>query len=612
MKHVILFFLSDIHLNDKTDEFRVSIYEGKDGKRYECIQTNESAIDFMMDRLNNQIDALFYFSTQKTKEELSVWTGDKFVTKTHVDWFKERIIGKYPVLKSAFHGVDYDEDKDTDEGIRQVTEMTERIKKYLDESADKDISLYVDMTGGFRHASMMMLSVMQLLNQYKGIEIKNVLYSNWGKKKKKIQHVNNIGGGQIPDEETLQKYGIVEDVTELHRMFTLISGTDEFVNFGSVKEIEKYFEDRDVSPSLLNLTKTMREFSDAIKICRTSKIMKVVKQLQQCITAFSREHSESVHEKIFLQIISILQEEYGKLLLAGVTQIDIIRWCIDKGFLQQAMTLCTEWLPFILVEKKICYTDDNKIKLEAASQGLNEERSWQQSFIIGYNKKGISRQNDRNEQLSNQIGLQKAIDLYLAGKADDEAANAFKDAREPLLNLFSECKRNPHIMNQLNLINASQKKQWICEFETKTPMLAKACRVAWKKNIDANDQYREGLIAFISRLRSSDALLKGHIKGLPGKFYPELFGIEKSISGEKKDRSPEEKRSERIRQYELMIQAGVMKTDYPDDVIKLLMGYYDIRVERNHINHANDNRGTDSDKRIDEMMRNYLDLLEKY
>ena len=68
MKHFVLFFLSDIHLG-KTGQFIESPYESYDRKRkYQCIQTNESAIDYLMDYLGNNLDGLYYFSSKKTKE----------------------------------------------------------------------------------------------------------------------------------------------------------------------------------------------------------------------------------------------------------------------------------------------------------------------------------------------------------------------------------------------------------------------------------------------------------------------------------------------------------------------------------------------------------------
>ena len=36
MKNILLFFLSDIHVDDKTQEFRRSPYIGRSGKEFTC------------------------------------------------------------------------------------------------------------------------------------------------------------------------------------------------------------------------------------------------------------------------------------------------------------------------------------------------------------------------------------------------------------------------------------------------------------------------------------------------------------------------------------------------------------------------------------------------
>ena len=64
MKNILLFFLSNIHLNSQTHAFTTSRYEGKNGKIFECVQTNEPAVDYMMDILEDKLDALFFFSSK--------------------------------------------------------------------------------------------------------------------------------------------------------------------------------------------------------------------------------------------------------------------------------------------------------------------------------------------------------------------------------------------------------------------------------------------------------------------------------------------------------------------------------------------------------------------
>lgn len=614
MKNILLFFLSDIHLNDKTKEFRISPYQGLNGKEYNCIQTNESAVDYIMDYLDNKLDALFFFSTNKTKEYLAVMNEGDFVTQTHVEWFENRIIKKHPELVGSFYIVDYDENKDTEEGIRQVTAMTERIKKYLDDSGDKDIRVYADMTGGFRHASMMMLSVMQLLNQYRGIKIEKVLYSNWKKKDETAKHTTGVNAMVLKDIE--KAHGEVEDVTELHRMFTLVSGTDEFVNFGSVKEIDHYFENRQKSLALGNLLDTMRAFSDAIKICRTNKIEALVRQLRSRITDFSTEPKKTVHEKIFEQIITILKEEYGLLLLPNATQLDIIEWCIKKGFLQQAMTLCTEWLPFVLVNKKICYTDDMNVKLKALEEGISWQRAWEQTFIISFFK---GKQPFAEPSAGNKgKGYSFAIDNFITTNNAEESAALYPEGQGKLLELLKECKKNPKIF-----MDIKKDRKIIETLGNENPMIEKTCKFLWQVRKD-NNQTKLGYEEFLmSKIDDVEHLLK-QFRALPKDKCPELFdvSIEKEVNMDKHDATNTAKNKtkweNREAQYKCMHDDKIMQSKYPYEVmIKLLKGFHEIREERNRINHAaseqKDSKQTEIVKKTPEdLMLSYIAELRKY
>ena len=605
MKNILLFFLSNIHLDSKTHAFTTSRYEGKDGKIFECVQTNEPAVDYMMDILEDKLDALFFFSSKKTKEMLQVVENGCPAQKTHVGWFTDRIISKYPELKDSIYVVDYDEDKDTDESIRQVTAMIEQIKSYHEGKGNEDICIHADMTGGFRHASMMMLSVLQLLDQYKGFKIEKILYSNWQGKKK----ANMAGGKQNI------AVGVIEEVTELHRMFTLVSGTDEFVNFGSVKEIDRYFEKRKKSPELDALLDTMRDFSDAIKTCRTNKIEKVVEQLQSRINAFSDAPKETVHEEIFAQIITVLREEYGRLLSPEVTspevrKIEIIEWCIHKGFLQQAMTLCTEWLPALLVKKKICYTDNAAVKLEALKRGQPKNRTWEGTFIIDYYK-GTPAVID----LSGKKGYFFAVQHFIDSKDGKESAALFEEGKEPLLQLFTECKMFPDIFREIKM-----GKKPVSLLKNATPMLSKASKILWEQRCNTNQTNLRYEDFLKEKIIDTDHLLR-QIVSLSLDYYSKLVGVSAEVlAGPEPDSAAVAGKSRwegRKVQYLSMYDRGIMKSNYScDEMIELLQGYYVIREERNRINHAASEEEKDERETLrkppEMLMLDYLEVLKKY
>ena len=610
MKHILLFFLSNIHLNKETGEFIHSKYLGQNGRIFDCVQTNEAAVDYMMSDLDTGLDALFFFSSNKTKECLTVPSKGEPVRKTQIDWFKERVCNKYPALQNAFHNVDYDESKDTDESIRQVTEMTGQIKSYLDESDDKEICLHADMTGGFRHASMMMLSVMQLLSQYKGIKIGKVLYSNWmkqqnSKREELIAGINETSQtAQNSDTMQPEPTGIVEDVTEVHRMFMLVSGTDEFVNYGSVKEIERYFANRPKSPALEALLKTMRDFSDAIKICRTNKIEGLVRQLRQRIKGFSDSAKETVHEGIFAQVIMILHDEYGKLLSTDSTQLDIIEWCVKKGFLQQAMTLCTEWLPKVLVDKKICYTDDPRILAEARKQDVAKTRTPEQSFIVSYKidlPEGFKPKTIGNNEPRD---YKKAVMSYILGFSAEVSAEAYPEAKEPLQQLFNECDAFPNIFTMIN--NGEMSLE---DFALNAPLLDKACRCVWSTCRRNNVTYKDEFDHFLKRINVPRDLIK-RMENLSAEQYGPLLGIEVKPKA-KISISP--RWNKRKTEYLAMIEQGIMKTDYPDKILFFLGNYFGIREERNNINHASQlkNASLKTNREIEEMITRLLVELKK-
>lgn len=355
MKHIMLLFLSEVHLNpDRTLSF--SRYKNPDGMMIYCVQANESAVRRTADVLQKQgerLDCLFYFSTKQTQEEISYIDeiGDER-TMTHEALFRER------VQSFAAHciGIDYDESMRNEESIRRALIMADTIRTFMEAQSwqPEDVELHVDVTGCFHHASMMMMAVMQLL-KYGGIRMTSVRYSNRQEQQ-------------------------VENVTDIYRMFNLISGADEFINFDSTREIMAYMEGAEQTAETKRLLQTMGDFTDAVRICRTGDIALLAKELQEALKNFEQAGAVSLQEKIFLHILEVFKSEYNSLLKEDFTNFDIIRWCVEKGYLQQAMTLCSEWIPGEIVGRHIFYPVKDSIIAECNRQKANYQ-TWQQYFL---------------------------------------------------------------------------------------------------------------------------------------------------------------------------------------------------------------------------------------
>jgi hypothetical protein len=370
MRNILLFFLSEVHLKDQHHLIDTTYDLGKHASKT-CVQTNESAVAYLMQQLQPQrLDDVFYFSTNLVKKPLVIADYDNH-SFTHEEIFKKRIITDWPILNQHFHSIDYDEKKaDADEGIGKISDMAGAIRNYADK-AKEPVCLHVDITGGFRHASMMMMEVIQLL-KFSGIHIGKVIYSDFNQKK-------------------------IIDVTEIQNMFTLTSGVEEFVNYGSVQAIESYFgqvPENKKGKELKKLLDAMKKFSNAIKICQIGSIENSLKALHSRIKQYENLKDKNMHEQLFFQMIDIIKRGYGKLLSPEPSRLDIIRWCVNKGFLQQAMTMCTEWIPEFVVTLHIYCPKDKETYQEKARHDKNK-RTWKKIFVETFKKQCLFRKNSQ-------------------------------------------------------------------------------------------------------------------------------------------------------------------------------------------------------------------------
>lgn len=355
------------------------------------------------------------------------------------------------------------------------------------------------------------------LLKYRGIDIGEVLYSD-------------------PREP------IVFRATEIQRMFSLINGADEFVKFGSVEAIGEYFGSNRPEP-LNSLPNAMQSFSEAFKICRTSAIESELKNLGRHIQTFRECKARNIQSELFAKIIDTIQTEYGTLLEPDVKRLDIIRWCMRKGFWQQAMTLCTEWLPEELVDRGICKPKDRSVANDAELDGLAFGRGWKQQLIIAYQGRRFN-------------GTEEAPVKRFCNQIDERKQN--------------------------------------------TP--------AFRKNFGSFMRTIE-----YDRIALSVANFSG--ERLLSLFEIDESSIASSASEERerpREESPEKKWANRAEQYRMLMSNGTLCSDLDEaEALELLHGYYDLRNERNPVNHAN-SEATKGIEALKGMIEEYLARLERY
>ncbi|OBZ32251.1 TM1812 family CRISPR-associated protein [Megasphaera sp. DISK 18] len=592
MKHIMLLFLSEVHL-DGDKKLSLSPYKLFDGTMIDCVQTNESAVRWTANNLRRQqeqLDCLFYFSTKRTQEELCYIDDENHEHRlTHEALFLNRI---GPFAANCVR-IDYNERSQTEESVRQVLEMADAIRDFMEEHDWKpeDVALHADFTGGFRHASMMMLSVMQLLKYY-GIGTTAVLYSNRNEKQ-------------------------VENVTDIYRMFNLISGADEFINFGSTREITAYMEGSNQTAETKVLLQTMRDFTNAVRICRTGKIAPLAGELQEALQNFERAGAISLQEKIFLRILAIFKMEYGSLLKKDFTKLDIIRWCVEKGYLQQAMTLCTEWMPEEIIDSHIFYPIHPLIQNDC-KEGKTDYQTWQYYFLNTYSPADPCQQDAPlkigKPKKTEEAALREVISHFVERKDVSLALSQYSGNGERIKPLLDELQIAPRVLRAIKngrLKLRSMKKRYpktyaIIRFmylqDKKAPTFnLKESEYFKRRDIDKIYHYLEKApYELLKILVPFDVESSAEEKKITVSAKPTVDGIYLS----------DENWNKRQYQYLKMLDCGFVQCRQPaEEALEVLHDYYKLRSERNNINHAN-NGDTLSTQEVKELVLKLLRGME--
>lgn len=318
-ENILLMFLSSI--NPKIEPVYFGISANPKGEITKT--TNESAVRYILYkecRGNSKLGKIFIFASKAVRESLVAGSD-----KTHLQYFKDRIGEFVPNIDEYINAdtiYNYDEKSSGKQNMIAVAEMAERIQKY---SAGKKVVLHVDLTGGMRNVNMMMLDIIRLL-EYSGIEIGRLIYSYYDREK------NN---------------GFIHEINNIYELPQLISGVEEFINFGSVEALKKYYAicKYPISARLQNLVDAMKYFSEEIKLCHTNEFKKSIKRLHDAINDFE-VNPDNVQDIFMARLMGRIREEYEDLIATrGADDLKIIRWCVDRGYLQQALTLYTERVP---------------------------------------------------------------------------------------------------------------------------------------------------------------------------------------------------------------------------------------------------------------------------
>lgn len=567
-KNIVIFVMSPFRNNsfisysDRNRDFQET-----------CEHTNEVSLKYISWKLkqdNKKIDAVYAFVSEEVQNDL------------------ER-------FKSLFRDYDFDikaiplyNNGNLSGSFRSISAMADILQDYINNN-QADVCIHIDMTGGPRHAVMLMMALIQMI-KFTGAKVGMVTYANILKGKTE---------------------GIIEETNEIMNMFTLISGAEEFAAFGNVSQIQKYFASReDISWCLNNVLDAMENLSETIKVCGSYESMKnTLADLAENIRMYEKFYWErkdtlSEQELFFGKLLPTIKNEYAEIMpdnRKSATPIQIIRWCARRSFLQQAVVFYTEWLPDYLIKSKLIEITKKEI-IENCEKAKMEWSSWPiylfRSYVIPP-KKSAQQQVVSIDITSDKLTYEDLQMLLKSNLSANEIRVKIRNKNEK----FEEFIQN--------IIQFNKKITWE-NFAQKVKALSNddPIKRVLKKTAPTNISFTNYLNRRIKELMSATNVILASVEYSGKALCNELFDLD---NVNKKVNTPEEKGENRVKTFEDLLKSNALKSKIPELDLLDFVGQYSEYVNqwRNKFSHAvSNNSNKENNLSITQAIINSVNLIE--
>ncbi len=548
--------------------------------------TNESGIRYVQSQLKDcrkGIDGFIFLVSEQVKTgTVSInglaGPGSDLEKITHYDYITRRLetvtgLGRV-ALSDRIRPIPYNVEPGRDISVQVVLDSAEALfefqRQYADQKEGKlpDIDLYLDLTGGFRDANMILLIISRIVEYHPSITVKNIVYSN------------------LQDDG-----GKVQSIVGAYHLLDLVSGVHEFSLNGSVNGLDNYFssvpeEARD--PVVSNLLEAMHFFSDCILLCRSGEFFESIKELKAALDKFTKYVNDTgrdlmdVSTRLLSSLIPTITEKYSALFSAvngdEIDDFKIFRWCVENQCLQQAITLITERMPERLVSIKpdretlMFVSEEKVVEMKNEFAGRKETNNDFSCWLL-------FEKNDTGRAKLNLGNLQaKFRKIFFSGILSE----AWMDDEKFEVGL-EKFKRSCRELEERSRYDV------VLDWDLVIPRVLEFRKFYKNASFPISEEIlAEGSCGVIA----GNFVKFPEFRTLPPRKFLGRFGSKQFVDFDKIDpfeflRIKTEIPTGNYPSIAYLLDSGILKTELdPEKVKSVLMLYYEIKDERNFINHA--------------------------
>lgn len=211
-------------------------------------------------------------------------------------------------------------------------------------TADDDI--YIDTSGGTR-TSANMLQLLAKILEYKGYRLVGSFYANINYVRPRIETTN--------------------DFTELTM---LADAVNEFVHTGRSYQLSECFKG-EKHEEIAELIKYMDEFTDRIQLCSISELDDTLTKMRRQIEKVREIQSDETKIVILENLLPVIEDKFFKVGSDGIDYCRMIKWCLENGLIQQAVTIYIEKMPKYIFDNRILICDEKYYREFKGKNGNN-------------------------------------------------------------------------------------------------------------------------------------------------------------------------------------------------------------------------------------------------
>ena len=284
---------------------------------------------------NQRLDRIIVLNTRKTNEETVVTLDGRELKTSAFSFFCDRCKCLVPdQSEDSIISIDVEDEQ----GKSILNTALYKLLTIINTSAEngEKINLHVDIHGGMRNSSIVMNSIMTLLQ-------------NNG-------HIQSIIRYTMDGEFNGREYNF-KNIEDDFKVFDFVSGINEFLSFGRSESLRKYIQNSN-NTFEKRITESINKVSDDISLCRMELFNQDLCKLNDVL----QEEKTSNDKSFFSMVNEIIEDDYKVTIddrvynLLKEDEQDLlaqIKWCTEKGFLQQALTLVESKLSDYLQDKQV-------------------------------------------------------------------------------------------------------------------------------------------------------------------------------------------------------------------------------------------------------------------